>query len=353
MTFADIFPREYLPALKWLGRLDNQKWVEIKRDGELRTSLQIQFDYIKEQKGFSEHQTILTKLLFRTPQEPGSMLFLCWVDAFAAALSKGPKFFQPTEEQFESMAHVDLNIPIADYRQPYPSVVVKIPNGCRAKFAKEVGMEPNECPTWLMVRQRLTSEQANFIFIGHTFHNYQDHPDVTIVYQDRPCFTSMEQALQLRADQVKMERLDRQDTTISKYYQPNNFAELTSRAALNLMLMLTHYGSKLGDPLHPKQYNKHRSDKKLEHLCSADFRTIDMVQNVVVRRVEKPGHGEESISTGRELPPHWRRGHWRNQHFGPGNLKLKMIFINPVLVRSDRAVGDLGDTQAQYQLTGV
>jgi hypothetical protein len=125
-----------------------------------------------------------------------------------------------------------------------------------------------------------------------------------------------------------------------------------ARAALNLSLMLTHYGCKVGDPVDPKQYHKHRSSPKFEHFAVSDFRTIDMLQFIVVRKTHSGTlHDEEPIPSGREMPPHWRRGHWRNQPWGPGAQKRKLIFIQPMLVRSDRAVGDLADSQAVYQIS--
>lgn len=40
--------------------------------------------------------------------------------------------------------------------------------------------------------------------------------------------------------------------------------------------------------------------------------------------------------SGRELLPHWRRGHWRRQAHGAGTLERRLIWIRPVLVRRDR-----------------
>lgn len=40
--------------------------------------------------------------------------------------------------------------------------------------------------------------------------------------------------------------------------------------------------------------------------------------------------GEEA----KTLKPHWRRGHLRNQHYGPNNELMKQIFINPVFVNA-------------------
>tara|TARA_A100001391_G_scaffold65878_5_gene41520 strand:+ start:14072 stop:15271 length:1200 start_codon:yes stop_codon:yes gene_type:complete len=43
-----------------------------------------------------------------------------------------------------------------------------------------------------------------------------------------------------------------------------------------------------------------------------------------------------TTSSGRQLLPHWRRGHWRRQTYGAGHLERRLIWIRPVLVRRDR-----------------
>lgn len=39
---------------------------------------------------------------------------------------------------------------------------------------------------------------------------------------------------------------------------------------------------------------------------------------------------------GREVSPHWRRGHWRNQACGPGLSGHRLVWIMPTVVRRDR-----------------
>ena len=72
------------------------------------------------------------------------------------------------------------------------------------------------------------------------------------------------------------------------------------------------------------------------------------------RRLRKEGYTEinfcgESLereygagSTGKELSPHWRRGHWRNQAYGKSRLEHHLVWIRPTLVRKDKQTD--GDT---------
>lgn len=120
------------------------------------------------------------------------------------------------------------------------------------------------------------------------------------------------------------------------------------------MLMLMHYGHKDGGPLHPKEYDKHRKNCKTKHkekqtiLAAGDFRTIEMIQDIVIRQ-EKTHNHSEGEGSGKEISTHWRRGHWRTQRFGEKLTQKKMILIKPMLIRADRAVGHIGDSQTSYR----
>jgi hypothetical protein len=50
----------------------------------------------------------------------------------------------------------------------------------------------------------------------------------------------------------------------------------------------------------------------------------------------------ERLSTGREVEPHWRRGHWRNQPYGKGLLETKLIWIKPTIIRKDKGCPNKG-----------
>lgn len=81
---------------------------------------------------------------------------------------------------------------------------------------------------------------------------------------------------------------------------------------------------KLARSARPKDIR--RNESKLQ---SMGFRKVFFCGDTLER--ERP-----AIATGRELPPHWRRGHWRNQAAGPERTRHKMIWIKPTLVRKDK-----------------
>ncbi len=58
------------------------------------------------------------------------------------------------------------------------------------------------------------------------------------------------------------------------------------------------------------------------------------------------GEGEKGI--GKEMPFHWRRGHYRMQRYGAGLIIKKRIRIKPCQIRKDKLIGDVTKTTVEY-----
>lgn len=71
-----------------------------------------------------------------------------------------------------------------------------------------------------------------------------------------------------------------------------------------------------------------------------------LYDRIVVGPLEAPAAQPEAImdggveGNGRAVAPHMRRGHFRSQHHGPQNQLVKLVYIEPILVRADLVVGD-------------
>lgn len=81
-----------------------------------------------------------------------------------------------------------------------------------------------------------------------------------------------------------------------------------------------------------KPTEKRRAASKLENL---GFREIHMCGE---RLAESIGLGAGSL----DVPPHWRRGHWRHQRHGIGRAESKLIWINGLVVNADKGSPDMG-----------
>lgn len=60
---------------------------------------------------------------------------------------------------------------------------------------------------------------------------------------------------------------------------------------------------------------------------------------VRLKRYEVPQQGESASASGKSIAPHWRRGHWRKQHYGPAKSLIKRIRIAPTIINAGK--GDL------------
>lgn len=51
---------------------------------------------------------------------------------------------------------------------------------------------------------------------------------------------------------------------------------------------------------------------------------------------------EDFATSDKEIDPHWRRGHWRNQPYGENLSLKKLIWIKPTIVRKDKGTPEAG-----------
>lgn len=75
--------------------------------------------------------------------------------------------------------------------------------------------------------------------------------------------------------------------------------------------------------------NERERRRAASKLQSLGFRRIHMAGEALAKQI---GLTEGS----REVPPHWRRGHWRHQRHGTGRSMIKLIWINGTVVNADK-----------------
>lgn len=75
--------------------------------------------------------------------------------------------------------------------------------------------------------------------------------------------------------------------------------------------------------------NPKEASRTTSKLASMGYTTIHFCGDAIQREYD-------SLPIGREIPSHWRRGHWRNQACGELHSEHKLIWIKPTLVRKDK-----------------
>ncbi len=350
MTNAeDIVPRELHQQLVWLGSAP-ESWITPQPagrpagDARPRTELLFNPRVLYGHRGSDRPENARIVTTVRRAIAENRLITVCYLDAAARFLADGPKRFHPSVEQWEAMEKVELTIPVSSFASPYPAMAVRIPNEARVRLAKRFGLPLDTFPLSVLVRHRRV-EGRGYIFvmsrwgIEENFH----------VIQDQPGNETIEHGLTRKVDDDAWDEISE---TLAQDTATADCSQVLGRAALNLCLMLTSYGCRLGGPEMPHEYEKHRRKKHLEHLKHADYLTIHMTQNIVVRLTDRGAQGPVGEGTGVEVKPHWRKGHWRAY---PGQAarraageNLPLVLVRPCLVRRDRAAGDLSESSADY-----
>lgn len=235
--------------------------------------------------------------------------------ALAEWLFSGPKTFVPTPEQAEALARIDVNLTVDDYSQPFPAVLVEVDEG-PYRFVI-VYHEPG-----LLVCSILSN---------------QNRHDITTTVG--------------RTDGFIEDSLRRFDEEL----QPEaKIAHRCLHIAINACLALSNYDVRT-ELLLPKEVERdkslcRRTDEiglKARRRVALAVQQVHFSQEIKLHKTKRASSSGDP--TGRSMPPHWRRGHWRMQAFGPERSLHKRILIPAIFVRSDLFVGELKDTSTVYK----
>ncbi len=328
-------PAQTVADLAWLGKdpswIGFEPWTDAR--GHPCSRLRLNKHYLDRRPDVVNHRDIIDTITGLIKQNLFAPLAI--LEAAAALAANGPKEFRPTEEQWESMEQVELRLPVRDFTSPFPAIIVRVPPGCRARLAKQFGVYAPHAPTDVLVRWRHQPGE-NPMVITHSGEP-MTNAEVFYIFQEQPGNATIEDAL---ARDVSALSGDHSTPGLFK------FGVVADRAALNLCLLLTHVGCDVRTP--PKMNRRERR----AHTKHGDVLTVTMRQNVIVRAPSPPTTNPQGPGTGIEMRPHWRKGHWRCY---PGQAALRaagatvpLLFIRPVLVRGDRASGDLAATSTTY-----
>jgi hypothetical protein len=266
-------------------------------------------------------------------------------------LAEGPKVFSFDALTCEALEHFDLSISTADYLQPFPSVIIDLPEDYTRK--RVVPFDAGQhSPDFLIVRHE-PSAQSVLITMHLT-----SHQAMTRLLKLDPDW-SLEQMWQKGA-----RTWDEKDS-LGMTPEEMALGSALSKLALNVCLMATAYGVRSLGPANPSHYERLKRYARLakkrgpEQAEKADIelRTAPVryafAQEVTLYRHEAsevctPGNG----SGGWTVSPHWRRGHWRWQPCGAGRQERRRVAIPSVLVNGHLFVGSTSDTLTTYRVRG-
>lgn len=248
-------------------------------------------------------------------------------------LGGGPKIFRPTSEQLFALEGMKLNIEVADFNMPYPTIIVEFPEEYQLSRCPEA-----HCS--ILHLHDTTKLFIHSLVYGRTA--------LKLWWPGRP----QDDVEEWFTDPNVNYDMGNIPTEVGEHERE----QIVRRAVLNYCLLLDEVGVRCQGPQTPNQYNKlvkwcqknnkHTTRNKAELQAQPKVYGLDKKPTPLIRIV---GDASQlpAAETGRKVSPHSRRGHYRMQVHGPGNSLRKRIRIPLTIVNKDMLLG--GPPSAEYK----
>jgi len=316
--------------LHWT-RLDAAYYGEIGRNHAIAFWLQ---DREPKMSVLHDRLSAATNSRLRRELDSAETLIGIWFQTEIAV--KGPKIFRPSLEQCLAMEQIAPRIAVADYAQPYPVMIVELP---------EVYRRARSC---LADNRHLHGMRTpEFVLVGAP---PGDLPSVTmqVMFSSNSLRTVV-------CDETKAPTIE--DCILRNFGENSAMIDPATpsereviagamRLGVNAMLLLMQYGCKPLGPANPSHFQRvehhlevaRRRNHRVRE-CELDLKLAPQLygfaQDITLHEHD---HDDAQTGTASEADcdlhrrPHWRRGHWKMHAHGPGRSLRKRILIKPVLV---------------------
>ncbi len=278
----------FIESLRWLGEL-NEPWMSI---------VPVQPSGFRAEINVRRVPALIAELL-RGPNADNEAATLYAVSRW---LRGQPRIFRPTSEQAESLGRVDVPFELKDYEQPYEAILVEVP------------YEPFRGVVCCRASQDVLLLAALAVSEGDM--------GVAICQKDG---VSIDYFLQKMDDSLDPLR----DAVVA-----------SERLAINAMLSLMSFGHKI-EPAYPKAQAEDEAlvrrggdvGARASRRVGLALQQVGFTSPVVIRR--STPSSAIGPPTGRSTRPHWVRGHWKQQAYGPHMSLRKPKLIRPYLTHAD------------------
>lgn len=270
----------------------------------------------------------------------------------AQIVAQGPKIFQPTTEQCLVIEQIAPRIVTSDYAQPYPVMIVELPEryrqlrACSGQSEFHVGMHHLECvligfapPPVAAIGVEILFSSGNVVRLG-------------VMSGD----SSIE-------DRIGRELGENSYADATALTMPERTVLAGAmRLAVNSMLLLVEFGCRrlrAVNESHHRRLEHYRDQarrqkrgvEESERNLRFSSQLYGFAQEVVLHEEAAPADAEAAGGE-HDGPrrPHWRRGHWKMHAFGVGRSERKRIFIRPVFVNRHLLRDDQTAFAATYRI---
>lgn len=376
MDFSIFEDRANLPVLTWLGKKD---WTIYKDIPERRavSAKPRQFVFVpkqgdpvpegaivvprKEMEQFpDDHWKIVKSLLGALDYD---VVATFWYDTLSKSLAGGPKLFRPTVEQCVALENTAATFPFDMYRQPYPVIILEIPEGYRAYLQEKYKVATKDTPSHVLVHH---NDKHNYIAVN-AFVSMDNI--ITHLTPMRAEYETIEDSITKNRNRRKehLAGVKNGDLTLPPVSEAEfDAAENVQRLAINFAMMMTLLGVKNTGVVNPTEYRRwqqeahavrrggiptHRAVEAKANLTAAMY-LLQFEQKIdFYDEIEEAVEVSDAVELDRlhKSPrTHWRKGHWAKQPYGPERKLRKAIFRKPIMVRFKYFIGESKDTSVIY-----
>lgn len=247
-------------------------------------------------------------------------------------LKNGIRAMRPTTPQFNTAVSTHLNVSFEDYHQPYPLFFIELPK-----------------------EYRTGTILTGLGDIGNRIGKLDFSPGCVALYCDKTVdiIFILVFAITGRKRIHVYAFPDKGRNTIEQFlddlweaWQNHRKVIEVIRGALNCCLLLDSYGTvtkpKIESIAMPEDLREARQPSIVYNFKSE----IKLTPKLITA----PTTTTESTSTGRTMPYHIVRGHWRKVRCGPGRKLWRMVRIAPYEVNPHLYKGEAIDTDVSYKL---
>ena len=265
---------------------------------------------------------------------------------------EGVSVFKPTTYQLTMMEEMILNMPIEDYHQPFPTMIIDLPKDF---YQQRKAMIP----------------QVGEDSFGEILPETHD-PRFCIIHFDEKqkcmlfcaCFSSgqsIKYSLTFKDGEEIEAELQKTEIRFNGAMETSEEEEKISggllRACINYCLLVEELGLKKLGPKNPKHYEKLDRKRRERRITPPERAILDRLpiyytiidQNVVLHRTVENESDLPAEPTGRTKKPHKRRGHRHAYWTGPGRTIKIYRRIPPVFVNKHLFVGNMNDVKTTYK----
>jgi hypothetical protein len=292
-----------------------------------------------------------------------SSLLECMLRGYA--YHEGLKIVSLTNRlDIEALENTILNLPASEYCQPFPTLFVDLDVKHEVKcpqageeFYNEI-LPSSHYPDTVGIRHM---PDLGVIVASVYFSSHQVITSLISTSEEGETGSgeTLEESIQASFG-VKMSAIDVSSDEIK-------VALTALRVAFNAVLILEGEGMRLLGPRNRKYYDRltenvrkarARRDprekvERAEQVLRAEpiYYTFDQKTIIYSRETEQGTDGpSDDVGDRRSPKSHWRSGHWRQQHYGVGNLLQKRVRIPSVLVNKHKFLGRPADSRATYEV---